>query len=248
MPNLADLFASMHDDMKSALNKAAIASHPVAKGDGTEGSWLSLLQTHLPFRYKATKGFVIDARDNVSDQIDIIIHDRQFSPLIWEHEGQVYLPAESVYAVLEVKQELSRAHIDYAGRKVASVRRLHRSSLPVRHAGGTYPARVPFDILGGLVTTRQSWTSDPDHAAFVAALRDHGGEQALNLGCVAREFSFDAQWSGGALTGVEVSSDGAALLWFFLRLLHRLQGLATVPALDLNAYAAHAGSGRALPV
>lgn len=64
---------------------------------------------------------------------------------------------ESVYAVIEAKQNLTRANIIYAGRKAASVRRLHRTSAPIVHAGGTYPiVREPFPIIAGIVSYTSS--------------------------------------------------------------------------------------------
>jgi hypothetical protein len=56
----------------------------------------------LPSRYQVSKGFVVDSDSMRSEQIDVIIHDRVFSPLLWEDGGYMYVPAESVYAVFEV--------------------------------------------------------------------------------------------------------------------------------------------------
>ncbi|MGA2458777.1 MAG: hypothetical protein ABSF85_14500, partial [Terriglobales bacterium] len=56
---------------------------------------------------------------------------------------------ESVYAAFEAKQSINAEEVDYAQKKVASVRRLHRTSLEIPHAGGKYPAKTPQHILGG---------------------------------------------------------------------------------------------------
>lgn len=37
-----------------------------------------------------------------------MIYDRRYSPFLFNQSGAVFIPAESVYAVFEVKQELSR--------------------------------------------------------------------------------------------------------------------------------------------
>src|SRR3546814_8384516 len=86
------------------------------------------LHDALPI-YEARKGFVVDSRGVFSQQIDVIIHDRQYSPFVFTFKGTDVVPAESVYAVFEAKQELTAAYIRYAGEKAASVRRLHRTSL-----------------------------------------------------------------------------------------------------------------------
>jgi hypothetical protein len=43
---------------------------------------------------------VVDSNGDFSQQIDVLVFDRQYSPLIFEYEGQTVIPAESVYAVL----------------------------------------------------------------------------------------------------------------------------------------------------
>jgi hypothetical protein len=57
---------------------------------------------------------VIDADGKESDFIDVIIYDRQFTPPVF---NKLYIPAESVYAVIEAKQTLNRENIVYAGGK-----------------------------------------------------------------------------------------------------------------------------------
>jgi hypothetical protein len=52
----------------------------------------------------------------------------------------------------------------------------------------------------------------------------------LDLGCAVRSGAFDATRRGRTVK-VEVSSPDAALIFFFTRLLHRLQQVGTVPAI-----------------
>src|SRR3546814_17119907 len=75
---------------------------------------------------------VVDSRGVFSQQIAVIIHDRQYSPFVFTFKGTDVVPAESVYAVFEAKQELTADYIRYAGEKAAYVRRLHRTSLSAR--------------------------------------------------------------------------------------------------------------------
>lgn len=46
--------------------------------------------------------------------MDVVIHDRQYSPLVFTFKDSFYVPAESVYAVFEAKQTMSDKHIAYA--------------------------------------------------------------------------------------------------------------------------------------
>ncbi len=76
---------------------------------------------------------MIDSTGTTSDQIDLVVYDRQYTPLLYNQAGQMYVPAEAVYAVAEVKQTLSKDHIAYAGAKGESVRKL-RSILGADHS------------------------------------------------------------------------------------------------------------------
>ena len=160
-------------------NRAAV-THPGARGEASEEDWLRVLKDHLPQRYQADRAFVIDSTGACSEQIDIVIYDRQYSPFLYNQANQRYVPAESVYAVLEVKQDLSREHVLYAGEKARSVRRLRRTSAPIPHAGGAYDPRPLPRIVAGLVSYHSSW-SPPFGDAFRAALGELGPEGQLDV-------------------------------------------------------------------
>ena len=94
------------------------------KGDASESVWLELLNKYLPERYRAATAHVVDSEGEFSDQIDVVIFDRQYSPFIFRYEGQIIVPAESVYAVFEAKQTTNADQVTYAQNKVA-VERLY---------------------------------------------------------------------------------------------------------------------------
>src|ERR1043166_2908901 len=48
------------------------------------------------------------AHGTVRHYLDIVIYDRQYSPVIFARNREQYIPAESVLAAFEVKQNLSR--------------------------------------------------------------------------------------------------------------------------------------------
>jgi len=58
----------------------------------------------------------------------VLVFDRQYSPFIFQYEGQTIVPAESVYAVFEAKQSANAEQVRYAQDKVASVRRVDRAA------------------------------------------------------------------------------------------------------------------------
>ena len=65
----------------------------------------------------------MDCDGRTSDQIDVLIYDPQYSPLLARtSSGDLFVPAEAIYAAFEVKQEMNKSLMDYAAYKIASVR------------------------------------------------------------------------------------------------------------------------------
>lgn len=231
---LPEIYRALQGQLEAQLSASRNAvRHPGAVGDGTESNWLSMLQAHLPHRYQAERGFVIDSRGQQSEQLDVVIFDHQYTPLLYNRDAQRVIPAESVYAVLEVKQALDKAHMEYAGAKAASVRGLHRTSATIVHAGGTHDPVEPKPIVAGVLTTYCSW-KPPFGEPFMQVIREAHEDLRLDIGCCARAGGFDAVH--GEEVSVETSPQETALAFFFFRLLRRLQQIGTVPAMDYTAY------------
>jgi hypothetical protein len=231
--SLAQVLAALHDDIEERLGRArATFGHPTTKGDASENVWLELLQKYLPRRYQAEKAHVVDSKGAFSDQLDVVVFDRQYSPFILHYEGQVIIPAESVYAAFEAKQTINAGVIEYAQKKIASVRALHRTSLPIPHAGGFYDAKIPGHILGGVLAFDSDWTP-PLGDPLIEALGIEA-EKRLDLSCVARHGIVAWEAPLGKYTS---NARGKAATAFVLELIARLQAMATVPMIDTRAYA-----------
>jgi hypothetical protein len=232
--SLSQLLASLHDDIQQRLDIVRKSlNHPGTKGDASENVWLELLQKYLPRRYEAAKAHVVDSRGVFSEQIDVVVFDRQYSPFIFNYEGQTIIPAESVYAVFEAKQTVNAGLVEYAQKKVASVRRLHRTSLPIPHAGGIYPAKPLIPIYGGLLTFESEWNPGLGQPLLDALARG-GAEERLELGCIAAHGYFSLDKITGSY---ELSCGGKPATAFLLKLISELQFSGTVPMIDVQAYA-----------
>lgn len=234
--NIRDLKSIMLAHQKRLevyLSEAELFAHPTAKGDVKEYDWCTFLRRFLPTRYQVSKAFVIDARGAVSEQLDVVIHDRHYCPLFFEKGDSRYIPAESVYAVFDVKPKLDRETVHYAADKVASVRRLHRTNGEIVDRGLARSPREPFDILGGVIATEAGW-NPPLGDAFEKALADSNAEGRLNLGVALKDASFEVTYSPN--TSVERSPEGLSLVFFVLGLFRSLQRIGTVNVIDLDAY------------
>jgi hypothetical protein len=233
--SLSELLAGLHQDIETQLSIARKAfGHQGTKGDASEGVWLQLLQRYLPQRYQADSAHVVDSTGTFSDQIDVVVFDRQYSPFIFQHGDQKIIPAESVYAVFEAKQTINAALVGYAQAKVASVRKLQRTSLPIPHAGGTYPAKALTPIIGGILTLGSDWTP-PLGKAMLDALMAGDADGKLDLGCIASHGVFQRNESVAAYHLHESAKPATD---FLFKLISWLQATATVPMIDINAYGA----------
>jgi hypothetical protein len=233
--NLKEIFMGLQEQMYCKLStNQKVLKHPVSKGDSTEVNWKEWFSTYLPKRYKADKAFIIDCDDNLSEQIDLVIYDQQYSPFAFNQDGEIYIPAESVYAVFEIKQVLNKKHIQYAGEKIESVRLLRRTSAQIPYAGGIYPPKKPFEIIGGIITQRSVWKESLGKG-FEKYISDLSQNQRINIGCVLENGAFIIEYDKQA--SIIKSTKNEALIFFFLKLLIELQKRATVPAIDIECYA-----------
>lgn len=230
------VFQELQNTMLGELNMSKkTILHSPTQGAATEDKWLKLFQNYLPARYRAERGFVMDTREGMSEQIDIIIFDRHFTPFLFNHEGIYYVPAESVYAVIEVKPNLNKPTIKYAGQKIESVRKLHRTSVPIPHAGGTYEPKELFSILGGIVTTGVTWSTNIQSNLLTALKQADNSYQQVDFGCALSSVTFDVEYHAEDEIKLTMQEE-SVLLTFFMKLLQFLQLKGSVPALDYKAY------------
>jgi hypothetical protein len=233
--DLFQIFKGLQTEMFTRMDNARKGvAHAPSMGDEGEAEWIELFQHFLPKRYQADKAFVVDCNGRISEQMDVVIFDRQYSPFLAKWKKAHYIPAESVYAVLEVKQDLTAAHIKYAGEKAASVRALHRTTMAIQHAGGTFKPREHFNILAGLLCHSTKW-KPVFGKPFAKAIKGLDVTQRLDFGCALEAGSFFIDWQTG-LPVSRFSTKETSLVSFVLGVINSLQQLGTVPALDLNAY------------
>lgn len=241
--DLTDAFLKRQTQLLADLGIGDIATHGPTKGDDTELRWLDMLGRLLPKRYGVARAFVVDATGHQSEQIDVVIHDRHFSPLLFEVGGKEYIPAESVYAAFEVKQALNKNNLEYAASKVATVRRLQRTSVHVPHAGGKYDPVIPRRIIGGLLARQSEWNppfGDPfENCLKVLEAKDTDEVIfGIDIGCAVEHGGFVVNRGKDDPhgLGIEHSEPNVGLIYFVMRLLRLLQAVGTAPAIDYAAY------------
>lgn len=236
MPNwsLSDLLDDLHTQIESDLSRSRNTTQNASqKGAFSEKTWLSVFE-NLPTRYAANKGFVVDSKGSVSEEIDIIIHDRQYSPFVFQRGEMLIIPAESVYAVFECKQEANPKNIRDAQKKATSVRRLSRTTKSAKTIHGMAPPKPLDNIIGGILALDSSWRS-PISARIEFHLNKDNGDGRLDIGCVINHGLISFEEGKGHV----FNPTNKAATRFLFELIAQLQSLGTAPVLDVRAYAAN---------
>ena len=234
-PTIAELMLAKQAEMEAALSlNRRVMPHEGEKGAAAELRWREMLESYLPRRYSVRSGFVVDHRGDVSKQIDVIVHDAQYSPFLFQAGTSCFVPAESVYAIFDAKQDISKGTIEDTAEKVASVRQLDRTSGTVWTNTGPYSGKKPEDqpILGGILAVTSGWAG-PFGKPLEDTLRSLPNGHHLDLGVAISGGAFELGAKGGDL--VTYRSD-TALVGFFVALISKLQPLATALAMDLEVW------------
>lgn len=220
--NVNKLFAALDEEMLLKLSsRIDEISHPTTKGDESELNWIGLLRKYLPERYKVDSGFVIDYTGTISEQIDVIIYDRHFTPFIFRGENIVFIPAEGVYAVFEIKQNLNKQNYNYAVKKLRSVKLLKRTSAEFTHISGVNKKEL-FDIFGGILTKgikSKSCFKEIDEKSDLSIV--------LSLDCGIKIINSKT---------MEVKENKPFLAFFLLKVIEKLQLVGSVPAIEVSKY------------
>lgn len=262
---LSDLFAGLQNQMVAQLNtNREFIEHPGSKGDALENAWIEWLRKYLPNRYSVDKAIVIDHTGETSHQMDIVIYDNWFTPFIFSQNGFHYIPAEGVYAVFEVKPDISGqsdgiTNIEYAARKIESVRVLKRTSTGMINSGRPVNARPLTKIVGGILASTKTGERK-NNDTLSKHIQNQTNLRSIDIGCIADYGSFFVNYDPNEeimekgqdkylkyyqkrkFKDIHFSIPQNSLVAFFMQLTRYLQqAIGTVPAIDLNEYAKNIG-------
>lgn len=258
---LRDLFSGLQNQMTAQLNtNREYITHSGSKGDALENAWIEWLRKYLPNRYSVDKAIVIDSNGDTSDQIDIVIYDNWFTPFIFSQNGFHYIPAEGVYAVFEVKPDIAQfsegiSNIEYAGKKIESVRKLKRTTTSIISVGKRQEPRGLTKIVGGILTSTKSGEQSNNNT-LEKHLRAQKGYRSIDFGCIADYGSFYIDYKNDEDLTIEdfdkryfeyydkreieeivFSKKENSLVTFFMQLTRYLQqAIGTVQAINLQTY------------
>lgn len=126
--------------------------HSGKKGEEVEEILKKFLNSHLPQRFRAGSGFLIDNENNMSKQTDAIVYDALSSPLYRSSKEAQIIPFDTAVAVIEVKSCLNKNELRDAFKKIASCKKLKKrplTELDQRPTGSKLTTIGTFGIIFG---------------------------------------------------------------------------------------------------
>lgn len=121
--------------------------HGPTTGTFREEIWAELFQQILPKKFVIEQSaFIIDSKDGISKEIDLVIMDEMYTPYIFHYGKLKFIPIEAVAAVVECKSEsIDPGAITAWG---GELKKLHTATESV--------ARLATQITTGPVPTQMS--------------------------------------------------------------------------------------------
>ena len=161
--------------------------HAHEKGMRVEEEVIRFLQDVLPPRFGVARGEIMDSRGHVSRQCDVVIYDALHTPRLQRATCTLLVPAESVYAVIEMKPKLSGRALPQAVEIVRSAKALDRSAIVTHHQGHERvfagPAANP-PIFGAVLSTHMHRAGERLAPQLIRLHRKIPREQWVDCVCV----------------------------------------------------------------
>lgn len=126
-----DLNKVSNKDLKTLNKDGEVKNDIFHNGEyGTyrEAICREFLRYLIPQNIDASTGFIISPNEPiVSNQCDIVLYDKNHTPLVESNERKIFFPIETVLAVGEVKSDLDRSQLKSALVKLEKVKTMRES-------------------------------------------------------------------------------------------------------------------------
>lgn len=138
---------SMAEQLSSTYQKiTSHIEHMGLRGASREDALKDCLGKLLPRKYAVGCGTVVDVEGTQSKQQDFFVYDAFSSPIFLQTESSVVIPAESVYATVEIKSSLCKQALREGVENIQSVKTLE---LHAAHRSADAPDTC-CDVFGGI--------------------------------------------------------------------------------------------------
>lgn len=182
LDNLKQYFIAQASNMQNDFISSNPTGHPTDTGENREELLVNFLNNHLPAKYEALKGGkIFDSNGNVSEQVDIIVYDKN-TPQLKERARTLFM-SEGVGAAIEIKPNIDKSSLKEALDKIESFKKPLKSLItPITIS------EVKNNVYSGIFAYKTSMTADEIKALVLERYKDLEIGLCVDFVCVNNKF------------------------------------------------------------
>ncbi len=149
-------FRSLADELwalKNRVRNFIDDAHWLTDGEWKESVLRNILNRHMPANVSIGRGFVVTP-NSCSSQIDILIYDSS-NPILYKDGDLVFVTADSVKAVIEVKSRITDGNLHQALGKLSDNAEFIKSNRIVNEDDDLFVGLFSYDFDGNRPSTRR---------------------------------------------------------------------------------------------
>ena len=101
--DIKENYLKMEREIVTQLNYN-VSNHRLTAGTYREEIWADFFRKIVPRKFNIARSvFIIDSKENISNEVDIAIYDEQYTPYIFNYGLIKFIPIEAVAAVVQCK-------------------------------------------------------------------------------------------------------------------------------------------------
>jgi len=129
-PTRDRIFALAAAKLRQDFADLSAVPHRGLKGDEAARLVRTFLNDHLPKRFSAGSGFILDRNEKISKQTDVVVYDALNCPVYRASKEAGIFPADNVAAVVEVKSSIDGGKLAEAFENIAAAKSLAKTNQP----------------------------------------------------------------------------------------------------------------------
>ena len=122
-----EIFNRASAKLREDFRERSVVPHNQLRGGEAEALVRGFLNDHLPKRFSAGSGYIIDRGDRISKQTDVIVYDAFNCPVYRASDTAGIFPSDNVAAVVEVKSVLDKARLREAHENIVAAKKLGKT-------------------------------------------------------------------------------------------------------------------------
>lgn len=154
--------------LRSDFQALSPIPHHQLRGQEAEKLVRQFLNDHLPKRFSAGAGFILDPRDVISKQTDVVIYDALNCPVYHASEDAAIFPSDNVAAVVEVKSTLNKQELIDGWEKIRHAKALAKTRPP------DVPGLIQTQTMGIIFAFSSETSLDAVRENYFSLFKEHG--------------------------------------------------------------------------